>query len=237
MNYYETLYIVHSALESGRLKDIVLTVEKFLKENGGEPVATEIWGKKKLGYFIDKQKYGTYILLQFKSDGMKNNNFNVEMEHNPSILAYMTVRIEEDGIREQTEDLDTQIAGKEAKTSRFVRVEDKKLETVEAKVDSLVTEVEKAEEIPAKEVVTKEAEAPVEDTSTEETLVESEENTDSEATEVVAEEAPADEVVAEEASVEEVVVEKTPAKKSKEETVVEEASVEADVASEEKVEG
>jgi len=130
MNYYETLYIVHSALEAGRLKDIVLTVEKSLKENGGEIVATEIWGKKKLGYYIDKQKYGTYILIQFKSDGTKNNNFNIHMEQNPSILAYMTVKIENDGIREQTEDLDTQIAGKEAKTSRTPRVEEKSTEEV-----------------------------------------------------------------------------------------------------------
>ena len=122
MNYYETLYIVHSALEAGRLKDIVFTVEKSLKENGGEVVTTEVWGKKKLGYYIDKQKYGTYILIQFKSDGTKNNNFNLQMEHNPSILAYMTVKIEEDSIREQTEDLDAQIAGKEAKVSRSAPV-------------------------------------------------------------------------------------------------------------------
>ena len=140
MNYYETLYIVHSALEAGRLKDIVLTVEKSLKENGGEVVTTEIWGKKKLGYYIDKQKYGTYILIQFKSDGTRNNNFNLQMEQNPSILAYMTVKIEEDSIREQTEDLDAQIAGKEAKTSRTPHVaQETKKEPVikeEASVDS-----------------------------------------------------------------------------------------------------
>jgi small subunit ribosomal protein S6 len=156
MNYYETLYIVHSALEAGRLKDIVLTVEKSLKENGGELVATEIWGKKKLGYYIDKQKYGTYILIQFKSDGTKNNNFNIQMEHNPSILAYMTVRIEEDGIREQTEDLDTQIAGKEAKTSRAAprRVEEKV--STEEKTGNMV------EETPAEEVAVEEAPVEVE---------------------------------------------------------------------------
>ena len=156
MNYYETLYIVHSALEAGRLKDIVLTVESFLKENGGEIITTEVWGKKKLGYYIDKQKYGTYILLQFKSDGMKNNNFNVEMEHNPSILAYMTVRIEEDGIREQTEDLDTQIAGKEAKISRSRRVEEKPEET------STEGTATKIEETPAEEVVVEETPVKVE---------------------------------------------------------------------------
>ena len=156
MNYYETLYIVHSALEAGRLKDIVLTVEKSLKENGGEVVATEIWGKKKLGYYIDKQKYGTYILIQFKSDGTKNNNFNIHMEQNPSILAYMTVKIEKDGIREQTEDLDAQIAGKEAKTSRTPRVEEKSNEegvVEEAPVKESKEEMG-AEDVPAEAEVT-----------------------------------------------------------------------------------
>jgi small subunit ribosomal protein S6 len=149
MNYYETLYIVHSALEAGRLKDIVLTVEKFLKDNGGELVATEIWGKKKLGYYIDKQKYVTYILIQFKSDGTKNNNFNIQLEHNTSILAYMTVKIEEDGIRAQTEDLDTQIAGKEAKTSRTPHhVEEK--QSTEEKTATKVVETT-AEEVAVEE--------------------------------------------------------------------------------------
>ena len=115
MNYYETLYIVHSALEAGRLKDTILSVEKLLKENGGKILTTEVWGKKKLSYPIEKQRYGTYILVQFTSDGSKNNNFNLEMEHNPSILSYMSVKIDDAGLREQTEDLDTQIAGKEAK--------------------------------------------------------------------------------------------------------------------------
>ena len=95
-----------------------MNVIKKYQFNKYKPIIiTEIWGKKKLGYYIDKQKYGTYILIQFKSDGTKNNNFNIQMEHNPSILAYMTVKIEEDGIREQTEDLDTQIVGKETNTS------------------------------------------------------------------------------------------------------------------------
>ena len=189
MNYYETLYIVHPALEAGRLKDIVLTVEGFLKENGGEVVATEVWGKKKLGYFIDKQKYGTYILLQFKSDGTKNNNFNVEMEHNPSILAYITVRIEEDGIHEQTEDLDTQIAGKEAKTSRTSthRAEEK---SKEVSTEKTATQIE---EPPIEEVVVKETSA--EKIVVEEAPVDEVEESEKE---TVAEDLPAEAEVAEE---------------------------------------
>jgi len=167
MNCYETLYIVHSALEAGRLKDIVLTVEKFLKENGGEVIATEIWGKKKLGSFIDKQKYGTYILVQFKSDGTTNNNFNVEMEHNSSILAYMTVKIDEDGIREQTEDLDTQIAGKEPKTSRDSQSVVKTDNNTDTKIEVTPTEEVAVEESNDEKLVQKETDDEVEVTSEE----------------------------------------------------------------------
>ena len=65
MNFYETLYIIHPALEAGRLKDIIMGVEDSLKKMGGEPLAVELWGKRKLAYFIDKQKYGTYVLVQY----------------------------------------------------------------------------------------------------------------------------------------------------------------------------
>jgi len=160
MNYYETLYIVHSALEAGRLKDIVLSVEDVLKANGGTPIATEVWGKKKLGYLIDKQKYGTYILVQFKSDGSKNNNLNVELEHNPSILAYMTIRIEEDGLREQTDDLDAQIAGKDSAnttTSSESDEGDKKEEATKTAKTATEEVAEVAESADSKEEVAEEA--------------------------------------------------------------------------------
>ena len=112
MNYYETLYIVHPSLESGRLKDIIMGVEESLKKLGGGPLAIELWGKRKLAYFIDKQKYGTYVLVQYSGEGKCTNNFAVELEHNPNILAYLTTNINQDDVIEQEENLETQIAGK-----------------------------------------------------------------------------------------------------------------------------
>jgi ribosomal protein S6 len=112
MNFYETLYIIHPALESGRLKDIIMGVEDSLKKMGGEPLAVELWGKRKLSHYIDKQKYGTYVLLQFNGEGKCTGDFAVELEHNPNILAYLTTAIDQNDVLEQEEDLDTQIAGK-----------------------------------------------------------------------------------------------------------------------------
>ena len=33
MNYYETLYIIHPAIESGRLKDTIVSVQKQIEKN------------------------------------------------------------------------------------------------------------------------------------------------------------------------------------------------------------
>ena len=109
MKFYETLYIVHPALESGRLKDIILDIESMLKNNGGDVVSTDIWGKKKLAYLIDKQKYGTYVLIQFKSDGSGNSQFNMNLEHNPNILRYLTTKIDESDIVTDLDDIDAQL--------------------------------------------------------------------------------------------------------------------------------
>ena len=98
MNYYETLYIVHPALESGRLKDIILSIQESCNTMDVNILSTNVWGKKKLSYLIDKQKYGTYVLVQYRSDTLAINKIAQELEHNPNILSYLTTRIDETDI-------------------------------------------------------------------------------------------------------------------------------------------
>ena len=109
MMYYETMYIVHPALESGRLKDLILSVEKSMHNLGGETCGINIWGKKKLAYTINKEKYGMYILFQFKSNGASNKEFNLGLEHNSNVLAYLTTKIDKDSILSDLPDLDNQL--------------------------------------------------------------------------------------------------------------------------------
>ena len=111
MNYYETLYIIHPALDAGRIKEMVLSVNETLEKTGGSVAAIDVWGKKKLAYEIDKQKYGTYVLVQFTGDGSGNAKFNVELEHNPNVLAYLTIKIEEHKIIKNAISLDEQLSG------------------------------------------------------------------------------------------------------------------------------
>ena len=97
MKFYETMYIVHPILEMGRLHDLILDIEKNLSEKGGEVVYTKVIGKKRMAYPIQKQKFGTYVLIQFKSDGSSNNDFSFDLEMEMDfgiILNLLQIRME-----------------------------------------------------------------------------------------------------------------------------------------------
>ena len=189
MNYYETLYIVHPSLEAGRLKDIIMGVEESLKKMGGAPLALELWGKRRLAYFIDKQKYGTYVLLHYNGEGKCTGEFAVELEHNPNILAYLTTCIEKENVMEQSEDLDTQIAGK----SREAERRESRSSVTETKVsDSPEASVKESDTKEAAENESDEGKSADDETAPEEDTKSKQENADetSEVEEVKADEEP-----------------------------------------------
>tara|TARA_B100000401_G_scaffold165089_1_gene110303 strand:+ start:122 stop:517 length:396 start_codon:yes stop_codon:yes gene_type:complete len=99
MGIYETTYILHPALQEGRLNDIVSSIEKKAESLGAEILFSDNWGRKKLAYYIDKEKYGTYIFFQYRLSDLNNlKELSGEFEHNPNVLRYLNVKIEEQDI-------------------------------------------------------------------------------------------------------------------------------------------
>mgnify|MGYP001287456848 CR=1 FL=1 len=99
MKFYEVTYVVHSALQEGRLEDIIQSVDSLITTNDGEILYKDNWGRKKLAYMIDKQKYGTYMFLQLKIQDSKNTKpLIAEFEHNTNILRHLLVAIEEEDV-------------------------------------------------------------------------------------------------------------------------------------------
>ena len=140
MNYYEIIYIVHPALQAGHLDDTVNQINKKMKDAGGEILYFDNWGKKKLSYLIQKQKYGTYILFQCKVGGEKIADLSLEFEHNTNILRHLISKITEDDIMEQ------KITNQEQETS-----EEKKDDKTTAQ--EINSEPEKIEEVATEKTV------------------------------------------------------------------------------------
>ncbi len=95
MKKYECLYIVSTNFDVEGTSTVVARVEEILKNVGAEVANTQHWGKRKLAYAINKERYGNYILLHFQGENPKLDDFHREMEIEKGVLHYMTIRLDD----------------------------------------------------------------------------------------------------------------------------------------------
>ena len=119
MNLYETMYIIHPALQAGRLDDIISSVDNKISNLKGKKLFFDNWGKKKLSYEIDKQKYGTYVLLQFSLSGKNVHDLMDEFEHNANILRYLINKIDKNRLISQSKKEKTEIKQSEVENKQI----------------------------------------------------------------------------------------------------------------------
>ncbi|MBU0712092.1 30S ribosomal protein S6 [bacterium] len=95
MRYYENLFIVHPNYEQEKLTHTIESAKKEIANLNGNVLVVEEWGKRRLAYPIDKQKYGSYILIQYESENQKVNlELEAWMKLRAEILSYMTVTLD-----------------------------------------------------------------------------------------------------------------------------------------------
>ena len=95
MRDYEVLYILRPDMSE---EEYTAAVEKFnalIQANGGEVVKTDIWGKRKLAYEIEKLHDGYYVLVNFRS----GTDVPAELERNfrisDEVIRYLVVKKED----------------------------------------------------------------------------------------------------------------------------------------------
>ena len=97
MSFYETLYIVDPNLENKSLEKTMNEIGKELEKTKSKIINHRLWGKKRLAYSIERQKYGSYILIQFEGgDQQKMVEYDTWMKLNNSVLRHMTVLLDEE---------------------------------------------------------------------------------------------------------------------------------------------
>ena len=156
MKYFETLYIVNPNFEQRRLDTIIKDVEKNVGKFS-KVIGHNIWGKKRLAYQIDNQKYGTFVLMNFETEeGSGIAGFESYMKLNISVLRAQTIRLKSrptEAVLEKSIPLDNKDKfqqsikdeGKPDKTSEDSSENDESAEQVE--VENM-KEIDEGEPIP-----------------------------------------------------------------------------------------
>ena len=94
MRYYEILYIINPNFEKDKINSTIVEVTRKLEETKSKIINHYIWGKKRLSYPINNQKYGTYVLLQFEDgDRIKMNDFDTWMKLENLIMRHITIKL------------------------------------------------------------------------------------------------------------------------------------------------
>jgi small subunit ribosomal protein S6 len=72
------------------------SIEKMITDEGGSIVKTEVMGRRKLAYPIQKKTEGHYTLFEIEGSGQEIAELERRMRVNDAVMRYMTVRVDEE---------------------------------------------------------------------------------------------------------------------------------------------
>lgn len=96
MKEYELTVLIHPDLEADLEKPLD-KVRKLVKDNGGEVVSEDNWGKKKLAYSIKRQDFAVYVAMDVKLPADAPLKISNTLNITDEVLRYLLVKVDEKG--------------------------------------------------------------------------------------------------------------------------------------------
>lgn len=96
---YETTFIVNATLEDTQVDVIIEKVKELITKNGGQILAAEKWGRKRLTYTIRKKNNGFYMFFEFKAPGDAIAKLERHYQLDEQILRYLTVKLDKKALK------------------------------------------------------------------------------------------------------------------------------------------
>lgn len=92
MRHYENLVIVKPTLTEEEIKNTITLVEEVITANGGEIVARDAMGMKKLAYPIEKNARGYFYVMYYKVAPSAIAEIERRFRINEEILRFVTMK-------------------------------------------------------------------------------------------------------------------------------------------------
>ena len=92
MNHYETLFVVKPTLTDEETKAQIEKNIAIITDNGGEIVAINDMGMRRLAYPVEKNERGYYTVAYYKAPATLIAEFERQMRYNEDVLKFMTVK-------------------------------------------------------------------------------------------------------------------------------------------------
>ncbi len=93
-SYYETMYILRPDIAEDEVTNHIDKYNKLLEEFGGTILDSQMRGKRRLAYQINKHREGIYVQLSHQGDGQHIFKIEKAMRLSEDVIRYMTVKQE-----------------------------------------------------------------------------------------------------------------------------------------------
>lgn len=89
---YEILYIVRPNIEETDLGDVTKKVESLIESLDGSVQRTNIWGKRRLAYEVDRLREGHYVLTDFQIEPARVPEMEATLKISDTVFRHLIVR-------------------------------------------------------------------------------------------------------------------------------------------------
>ena len=92
MTCYETLFVVKPTLTDEETAAQIAKIKDIVTKEGGELVATNDMGMRKLAYQVEKNDRGYYTVLFYKAEGTLIQELERNLKINEDVIKFLTVK-------------------------------------------------------------------------------------------------------------------------------------------------
>lgn len=91
MKHYELLYLVSGAVPETDVEAIHTEVADWISKTGAQLTKQEPWGRRKLAYPVDHEKYGYYTVAEFEAEPETLKDLRKNLTLAKSIMRFLMI--------------------------------------------------------------------------------------------------------------------------------------------------
>ncbi len=95
---YEVTFILRPNLEENEVGERTTAIADLLKANGGEVLAIETLGKKRLAYEINDLREGIYTVMRFRSEADAAHELERQLGLNEDVMRALLIKLDKHAI-------------------------------------------------------------------------------------------------------------------------------------------
>lgn len=92
MHSYEMMLILNPQLDENKVKKILDKYLEIITKDKGTITKTDIWGRRKLAYEIDKKTEGIYALVYYTCSPQADAELQRQLKFNEDIMRFKVLR-------------------------------------------------------------------------------------------------------------------------------------------------